>query len=136
MTRREVCEALGISDKTLYTWEKAGRIPRPSRNHRGWRTYAPEDIEAIRRLLGRDARDPEPHAPATRLLAGLSARNQLRGTVREIRVDGVLSEVILELGDGQRIVSVVTSDSVRRLGIRVGEEAVAVIKSTEVMLYR
>ena len=67
---------------------------------------------------------------------GLSARNQLRGSVVSVRRGGILSEVVLRLPGGGEIVSIITTGSVRRLGLRPGVEATAVIKSTEVMLYR
>lgn len=129
---------LGVSEKSLYTWEKAGKIPAPGRNYRGWRAYSPEQVAAIRAYL--EAGPTEPTGASTtaetRRLTGLTARNQLTGTVTAVRADGVLSEVTLRLGDGQEIVSVVTTASVRRLGLAVGMEATAVIKATEVMLFR
>jgi molybdopterin-binding protein len=133
-TRTEVCALLGVSPKSLYLWERAGRIPRPRRNRRGWRTYGTRDLAAIRRLLGRPAADTEP--PETPPLAGLSARNQLRGRVVSVRGDRVLSEVTLRLGDGQEISAVITRRSAERLGLRAGARVVAVIKATEVMLFR
>jgi molybdopterin-binding protein len=63
----------------------------------------------------------------------LSARNQLRGTVSEIKTDGLMAEVTVELG-GQEIVSVITRASVERMGLRQGDAVTVVIKSTEVML--
>ena len=66
----------------------------------------------------------------------ISARNALRGTVREITGDGVLCEVTLDLGNGQEIVSVITRSSVERLGLKPGVDATALIKSTEVLLAR
>jgi molybdopterin-binding protein len=53
-----------------------------------------------------------------------------------IRGDAVLSEVVVRLGDGQEITSVITRRSVEQLGLRRGQDVVAVIKSTEVMLFR
>jgi molybdopterin-binding protein len=139
LTRTQVCQTLGVSPKSLYVWERDGKIPPPERNRRGWRIYSPEQVEAIRRFLQNDGRPSRPTEETVfhpQQLEGLSARNQLRGTVVSIDGDGVLCEVVLRLGDGQEIVSVVTRNSVRRMGLRVGEEALAVIKSTEVMLYR
>ncbi len=137
MTRRQVSQALGVSEKSLYLWEKAGRIPAPTRDRRGWRAYRPEDVEAIRRLVGESPLPAsEGDGRATAPLAGLTARNQLAGTIVRVRGDEVLSEVTLRLGDGQEVVSVVTTDSVRRLGLRPGQEATAVVKATEVMLFR
>jgi molybdopterin-binding protein len=136
-TSTEICGLLGISSKTLYQWERAGKIPSPGRDRRGWRVFSPKQVQEIRRYA-----EPKRKAEARTLtreelkeLAGLTARNQLRGVVVSVTSDGLLSEVVLRLGDGQEIVSVVTRSSVKRLGLRKGQEAVAVIKATEVMLY-
>jgi len=137
MTRTAVCQLLGISPKTLYLWERDGKIPRPRRDPRGWRQYGRRDVAAIRRALGSVEEAPPPATPRRGgVLDGLSARNQIRGKVSAIRGDGVLCEVVLRLGDGQEITSVITHRSARRLGLARGVEAVAVIKSTEVMLFR
>jgi molybdate transport system regulatory protein len=53
-----------------------------------------------------------------------------------VRGDGVLCEVALRLGVGQEITSVITRRSADQLGLRRGQPVVAVIKSTEVMLFR
>jgi molybdopterin-binding protein len=138
MTRTEVCSLFGVAAKSLYLWERDGKIPRPGRDHRGWRRYSEADLKAIRSFLGAGA-EPAPRREARRtapMLEGLSARNQLRGVVVAVRGEGVLCEVVLRLGDGQEITSVITRGSARRLGLRRGQPAVAVIKSTEVMLFR
>lgn len=64
----------------------------------------------------------------------LSARNRIEGTVRSVETSGVVAEVVIELGDGQTITSVITSGSVDRLELAEGEEVSAVIKATEVMV--
>jgi molybdate transport system regulatory protein len=136
LSSTQVCELLNISSKTLYQWERAGKIPSASRDRRGWRIFSPSQVAAIRRYLGPAAPGESP-ARARRerkAIPGLSARNQIRGRVVSIHSDGLLTEVVLRLSDGQEIVSVVTRSSVRRLGLRKGEEAMAVIKATEVML--
>jgi molybdopterin-binding protein len=137
MTSTMVCELFGIAPKTLYLWERAGKVPAPERDRRGWRVYSPKQVESIRRFAGappaEEAARPREEA---RRIHGLSARNQLRGTVVSIKSDGLLSEVVLRLGDGQEIVSVVTRSSLQRLGVKKGGVATAVIKSTEVMLFR
>ncbi|HZP82375.1 MAG TPA: TOBE domain-containing protein, partial [Chthonomonadaceae bacterium] len=66
----------------------------------------------------------------------ISARNRLVGIVTHISEDGVLAEVVLDLGGGNEVVSVITRSSVERLGLKVGSRAVALIKATEVMLAR
>ena len=64
----------------------------------------------------------------------LSARNSLHGTISSIDVDGLTAEVTVELGDGQHVTSIITANSVDRLGLEEGMEASAVIKATEVMI--
>lgn len=64
----------------------------------------------------------------------LSARNQLRGRVSQLRTDGLMAEVTIELAGGQRLVSVITRASAESLGLREGDEVTAVVKSTEVMV--
>lgn len=64
----------------------------------------------------------------------LSARNRLSGTVKSVRSEGLMGEVVVELDDGQEITSTITSNSVERLGIEEGDEIDAVIKATEVMV--
>ena len=138
MTRTQVCQLLGVAPKSLYLWERSGKLPPPRRDRRGWRQYSEADIEKLRTFLGRV---PEPAGETgvrrgRRVLEGLSARNQLRGTVVTVRGGGVLCEVVLRLGDGQEITSVITRRSAEHLDLRRGQAVVAVIKSTEVMLFR
>jgi molybdopterin-binding protein len=64
----------------------------------------------------------------------LSARNQLKGRVTGIALGGVMAEVAIEIAGGQEIVSAVTRASVEKLGIKVGDEVIAVIKATEVLV--
>ncbi len=64
----------------------------------------------------------------------LSARNQLSGTVTSITEGAVNSEVIIEVAPGVELTSVITKASVAALGIKVGSEAVAVIKASNVMV--
>ena len=65
----------------------------------------------------------------------LSARNQLRGRIVGLTIEGLMCEVRLDIS-GQELVSVITRSSAERLALRVGDEALAVIKSTEVMIGR
>lgn len=66
-------------------------------------------------------------------LGELSARNRLPGYVEEVRIDGLLAQVRLRVGE-HSITAVVTADAVRALRLKRGDEAIAVIKSTEVMI--
>ena len=64
----------------------------------------------------------------------LSARNDLKGTITEIKRGAVMAKVTIDLGNGQTIVSVVTVDSVDELELKEGDAAHAIIKSTEVLI--
>jgi len=64
----------------------------------------------------------------------ISARNILKGTVKAITPGSVNSEVVIELPGGQEITSIITKKSVANLGLAVGKQAYAVIKSSEVMI--
>ena len=64
----------------------------------------------------------------------LSARNLLKGTITKITIGAVNAEVELELADKQVIVSIITINSVKRLGLEVGKEAYAMIKASSVMI--
>ena len=63
----------------------------------------------------------------------ISARNQLRGTIEEIVLGTVTAKVSITVGP-YTIESVITKQSVEEMGLKVGDEATAVIKSTEVMV--
>ncbi|HNX95621.1 MAG TPA: TOBE domain-containing protein [Holophaga sp.] len=64
----------------------------------------------------------------------LSARNQLKATVKKIVAGAINAEVILDLGGGQTITSIITNDSVASLGLREGQVAYAVIKASSVLI--
>ena len=63
----------------------------------------------------------------------LSARNQLRGRLVALHVDGLMAEARIAIGD-QELVAIITRSSAERMGLKIGEEVYAVIKSTEVMI--
>ena len=64
----------------------------------------------------------------------LSARNSLPGIVRSIEEGAVNAEVTLELAPGIKVVSIITLDAVKGLGLKVGDRAYAVIKASSVMV--
>lgn len=64
----------------------------------------------------------------------LSARNQFRGKVVSIQKSAVMCEVVIDIGGGNRIVSLISASSAKRLGLKKGTPAVAVIKATEVIV--
>jgi len=65
----------------------------------------------------------------------LSARNVLKGKITEVKLGQIVGEVVLDVG-GQRVTSVITRDAIEDLGLKVGDEVSAVIKSTEIMLLK
>ena len=65
---------------------------------------------------------------------GLSARNVLKGKIKQIKVGVVNSEVILELTPGVEIAPIITKESAEKLQLAVGKEAYAVIKASSVMI--
>ena len=64
----------------------------------------------------------------------ISARNQFRGTVASVQRGSVMSEVVIDIGGGHQIVSLISTSSVKRLKLKKGSPAVAVIKATEVIV--
>jgi molybdopterin-binding protein len=64
----------------------------------------------------------------------LSARNQFKGKVVSVKNGAVMSEVVIDIG-GHKIVSLISTSSARRLKLKKGSTAVAVIKATEVIIY-
>jgi molybdopterin-binding protein len=65
----------------------------------------------------------------------VSGRNQLVGTIAEVKISGLLAKVVLEIGD-QKITSIITADAAREMHLKKGETIAALIKSTEVMVLR
>ncbi|MCL4535237.1 MAG: TOBE domain-containing protein [Bacteroidetes bacterium] len=63
----------------------------------------------------------------------LSARNQLRGTIRSVKLGTIMAEIVVDVG-GQEVVSVITRSSAERLNLKSGDQVRAVIKATEVMI--
>jgi molybdopterin-binding protein len=64
----------------------------------------------------------------------ISARNLLKGKIKSLTMGAVNAEVVIELPDGQEVVSIITKRSVEMLGLEVGKDVFAVIKSSDVMI--
>jgi molybdopterin-binding protein len=63
----------------------------------------------------------------------LSARNQLAGTIKDLKIGNVMAEVVISVG-GVEVVAAITRDSAERLGLKQGDTVRAVIKATDVMI--
>src|SRR5688572_21731798 len=134
ITVREAAARLGVSYSTFKQWIYKGAV-RTVRTSGGHHRIAESEVE---RLLARQGGPPAPRSrrrAAIGTLIAISGRNQLRGIVEEIRLDGLLAQVRLRIGD-QQLTAVITRDAIDALKLKRGHQAVAVIKSTEVMIAR
>ncbi len=132
LTVRAAAEQLGVAYSTLKRWVHTGHV-RTTRTEGGHHRISDAEIA---RLLARqqpDAKRRGARADADESLDGLSARNRLYGFIDEVRIDGLLAQVRLRVGD-QSLTAVITADAVRALKLRRGDDALAIVKSTEVMI--
>jgi len=116
----EAARVLGVSIDTIRRWDRAGRI-KTTRDNGNRRIVSSAEIE---RLRGVNAKTE------------ISARNRFRGVVREIRVDGLMAQVDIEVVEPGWIAAVITRESVEELDLRLDMEATAVVKATSVMVHR
>jgi molybdopterin-binding protein len=134
LTVRAAADRLGIGYSTLKQWIYQGRI-RTTHTAGGHHRIADAEVDRfVARQTPADGPGARPSA-TTGLIVALSGRNRLRGFVEEVRSDGLLGQVRLRIGD-QRLTAVITGDAIQELKLRRGDEAVAIIKSTEVMIAR
>ena len=115
----EAARRLGISIDTLRRWDRQGRI-RTERDPANRRLVPVSEVERLR------GGGPEHE---------LSARNRFAGTVRDVRVEGLLAQIEIEAGPF-RIVSVITSEAAEQLGLEPGMPATALVKATSVLIER
>jgi molybdopterin-binding protein len=131
LTPREAAAAIGISYPTIKQWILAGKL-RTIKTAGGHHRIAQA---ALKRYL---PAPPKPPSNASReRFRTVSGRNQLVGTIVEVKISGLLAKVVLEIGDAprtQRITSIITADAVREMQLRKGQLAAALMKSTEVMI--
>jgi molybdopterin-binding protein len=134
VTVRTAAERLGVSYSTLKQWIYKGTV-RTVRTGGGHHRIPDSEIDRMLAAQGRAAPAARPKPASRGVLVAISGRNQLRGIVDEIRVDGLLAQVRLRIGD-QRLTAVITRDAVDELKLKRGATALAIIKSTEVMIAR
>ena len=136
---RDAARRLGVSYPTLKQWIYKGTL-RTVQTAGGHHRVAESEIE---RFLARRGTSPHKQGSSAlrrksgppAVLVALSGRNQLRGIVEEVRTDGLMAQIRLRIGD-QSLTAIITRDAIDALRLKRGEEAVAVIKSTEVMVGR
>ena len=64
----------------------------------------------------------------------LSARNQIKGTVKSVKLGNIMAEVVIEIAGGTEVVAVITRGSADHLKLAAGDSVTTVIKSTEIMI--
>jgi molybdopterin-binding protein len=130
LSPRDAAKILGVSYPTLKQWiykKKLRTVKTAGGHHR-----IPEaELDKFLHVKSGHA----PVAERRQNYRRISGRNQLMGRVVEIRVDGLLAQVRMSIG-GQHITSIITSDAVREMRLKVGDRAAALIKSTEVMIIK
>lgn len=120
----EAARLLGVSDDTVRRWVDAGTLPA------GADAANRKVIDGV--VLAEFARDTS-HAPTDPSGVQRSARNRLVGLVTGVVTDRVMAQVEMQCGP-HRVVSLMSSEAVRDLGLEPGSLAVAVIKSTNVVV--
>ena len=115
---------LGVSVETLRRWEAEGRL-QMDRSEGGQRLV---DLDEVSRLL-----DERRKASTDRPIVAQSARNRFPGIVTRIEKDRVAAVVEVIAGP-HRMVSLMTAEAVEEMGLKVGDEAVCVVKATNVIV--
>lgn len=131
MTQLRISEAarvIGVSDDTVRRWIDAGRLGAVL-DRSGRKVVDGAELAHLAETLhaGADADDPD-RGPGQR-----SARNQFTGLVTKVISDVVMSQVELQCGP-YRVVSLISTEAVRELGLEPGSLATAVVKATNVTI--
>jgi molybdopterin-binding protein len=120
----QAAEMLGVSIETLRRWETDGRV-RMERSPGGQRVI---DMAEVSRLL-----DERRQVQNDRPIVAQSARNRFSGVVTRIERDRVAAVVEVIAGP-HRLVSLMTAEAIDDLDLKVGDEAVCVVKATNVIV--
>jgi molybdopterin-binding protein len=129
LTPREAARLLGVSYATIKQWILSGKlktVQTPGGHHR-------LSEAALKPFLLKDKM--KAGAESRQRFRRVSGRNQLAGKVVSIRIEGLLAEVVVSVGDGQ-VTSIITANAVRELQLKKGDSVAALIKSTDVMIER
>ena len=120
----QASEMLGVSAETLRRWQLDGKLVMT--RTKGGQRLVP--LAEVSRLL-----DERRRSATDRPIVAQSARNRFPGVVTRIDQDGVAA-VVEVLAGPHRLVSLITAEAVNELGLRVGDEAVCVVKATNVII--
>lgn len=125
LTPREAARLLGISYPTIKQWILTGKLKThqtPGGHHR-------IAEGALKPFLTKQP------AQSRERFRRVSGRNQIVGKVVSVRIEGLLSEVVISTGE-THITAIITTSAVRELNLKKGDTAAALIKSTDVMIER
>lgn len=120
----QAAELLGVSDDTARRWVETGQLT-ATRDQGGRKAVDGAELAAFAKRQAQAAQDPS--------AVDRSARNRFVGLVTEVLMDRVMAQVELQCGE-HRVVSLMSSEAVRDLGLAPGVLAVAVVKSTQVVV--
>ena len=121
----EAAELLGVSDDTVRRWLDTGRLPRQrDQSHR---------MVIDGAALAAFAQDHANPAPDPTSQASCSARNRFVGLVTNVIADTVMTQIEVQCGP-HRVVSLMSTEAASELGLARGSLAVAVVKSTQVVI--
>jgi molybdopterin-binding protein len=129
LTPREAARLIGVSYPSIKQWILSGKlktVQTPGGHHRVAQS-------TLKPFLVKDR--AKPVAQSRERFRKVSGRNQLVGKVVSVRVEGLLAEVVLAVGDAQ-VTAIITAGAVRELQLKKGDAAAALIKSTDVMIER
>jgi len=121
LSAEEAAHLLHLNVKRVQALARAGKLP-AARIGRKW-LFARRELE---QMLS-EAR------PTRSASVEVSARNQLSGRISGLTADGVMAEVVVQIGE-QELVAIITRASAERMRLAVGDQVLAVIKSTEIMI--
>lgn len=134
LSAREAAKRVGVGYSTFKQWIYQGSV-RTTRTRGGHHRVSTAELDRLLDESGRPTHrritPPRPGTPPA--IVALSTRNQLRGIIEEVRTDGLLAQVRLRVGDDV-LTAVITRDAVTSLRLKRGQPAIALIKSTEVMI--
>jgi len=122
LSAQQAAKLLHLNVKRVQALARSGQLP-AARVGRKW-LFRRTDLE---RMLGNQAGE------AAALGLELSARNQLHGRITSINLGTMIAEVRMDIG-GQELVALITRDSVEKMALKIEDQVLAIIKSTQVII--
>jgi molybdopterin-binding protein len=129
LTPREAARLICVSYPSIKQWILSGKlktVQTPGGHHRIAQS-------TLKPFLEKDK--AKPAIVSRERFRRVSGRNQLAGKVVSVRIEGLLAEVILSVGDTS-VTAIITANAARELQLKKGDTAAALIKSTDVMIER